>query len=600
MSKKLTSIKYTSRDYQSIKDDLVEYAKRYYPETFKDFNDASFGALMLDTVAYIGDILSFYLDYQANETFIDTAYEFDNVVRLGKLMGYKFRSGYASQGMVDLYVLVPSNTNGTGPDTDYMPVLKKGSEFVASNGSIFTLTKNVDFSLPEHQIVVAKANSETGAPTEFAIKATGQVISGKAYQELITVNDFQKFLRLELSSPHITDVISVYDAEGHAYYEVDYLSQNVLYSPVPNRGTDKSLASAIMKPVFVPRRFVVEHEEGRTFLQFGYGSDSELYSESVADPSKIILQLHGKDYTTDKSFDPANLIATDKFGIAPANTTLTVVYRKNTAADAFAGVGSVTQVVKALFDFEDSLDLDAAKRKAVIGSLDVNNEEQIIGSPPDLSLPELKQRIKDNYASQNRAVTKQDYKSLIYNMPSEFGTIKRCNVMQDHDSFKRNLNIHVVSEDADGNFTKSGEKNGVLKQNLKMWLNRYRMVNDTIDILDAKIVNVGLEFKLLAASAANKFDVLERASFRLRSFYAEKLDIGEPMYVTDAYKVLNATRGVVDALDVRFVNFTGGDYSDVSININRNLSADGTTLQIPEDHILEIKYPQKDIRGAIK
>ena len=600
-NRNLTSIKYTSRDYESIKNDLVEYAKRYYPDTFRDFNDASFGALMLDAVAYIGDILSFYLDYQANETFIDTASEYNNVIRMGKLMGYKNRSANSSTGEVEVYVVVPANSFGTAPDLNYIPVLKRGTEVVSSRGATFTLTKNVDFSDSKHSTVVAKANAVTGEPTFFAIKASAEVLSGKNFQETMTIGDYQKFRRIELRSTNITDIISVFDSEGHEYYEVDYLSQNVVYVPLINRSSDKEIAQSIMKPHFVPRRFIVEHERNSTFLQFGYGTDSELYSESVADPSKIILNLHGREHITDKSFDPSNLISTDKFGIAPANTTLAIIYRKNIIEDSYAGVGTITKASKVLFDFKDPNSLDSAKIQAVIDSFDVNNEKQIIGSSVNLSMEELKQRIKDNYASQNRAVTRRDYASLIYNMDSQYGSIKKCSVVQDHDSFKRNLNIYIVSENRDGHLTKSGEKDGVLKQNLKMWLNQYKMVNDTIDILDVNIINVGIDFTIMALPGSNKFEVLERASANLRNTIANnKLEIGEPLYITDVFRILNSTIGVVDTLDAKFVSKVGGLYSDYGININDNLSADGIALMAAEDAILEIKYPTVDIKGSVK
>ena len=600
-NRNLTSIKYTSRDYESIKNDLVEYARRYYPDTFRDFNDASFGAFMLDAVAYIGDILSFYLDYQANETFIDTASEYNNVIKMGKLMGYKNPSPASARGEIEIYILVPANSFGTAPDLDYIPILKRGTEAVATSGGVFTLTENVNFSNSKHEVVVARADPITGEPTHFAIKAKGQVLSGKNFLETMKIGNFQKFLRLELESTNITDIISVFDSEGHQYYEVDYLSQNVVHVPLINRTSDKEIAQSIMKTLYVPRRFIVEYERDSTFLQFGYGSDSELYSDSVSDPNKIILNLHGKEHITDKSFDPSNLIATDKFGIAPANTTLTVIYRKNTSADSFAGVGTVTKASKVLFDFKDPTSLDSVKVAAVIDSLDVNNENQIIGSPTKILMPELKQRIKDNFASQNRAVTRRDYMNLIYNMDSQFGLIKRCSVVQDHDSFKRNLNIYIVSQNSDGHLIKAGEKDGVLKQNLKTWLAQYKMINDTIDILDANIINIGVEFTIMALPNSNKFEVLERASANLRNALAsDVLDIGEPMYITDVFRILNSTFGVVDTLDAKFVSKVGGDHSDYSINIADSLTSDGIALRIPEDSILEIKNPTSDIKGAVK
>ena len=146
MSRKKSPINFTSREYDSIRSELVKHAKRYYPDSFRDFSEASFGALMLDSVAYIGDQLSFYLDYQANESFLDTATEYNNIIKIARQMGYKFRGRPSSSGEATFYILVPANSLGLGPDSRYMPVLKKGSEFVSTSGVPFIL--NEDLMIP--------------------------------------------------------------------------------------------------------------------------------------------------------------------------------------------------------------------------------------------------------------------------------------------------------------------------------------------------------------------------------------------------------------------------------------------------------------------
>ena len=176
--KKLLPINYTNRDYQSIRKDLLEIAERFYPDTFQDFSDASFGSLMIDTVAYVGDQLSFYLDYNINEAFLDTAYQYNNVLRHGRIMGYKYTGRPSTYGQAALFILIPASSTGIGPDTSYIPVLKRGSRFTSQNGLNFVLTENIDFSKPEHKVVVARVDETTGAPTYFAIKAYGKVVSG--------------------------------------------------------------------------------------------------------------------------------------------------------------------------------------------------------------------------------------------------------------------------------------------------------------------------------------------------------------------------------------------------------------------------------------
>ena len=550
---------------------------------------------MLDSVAYVGDILSFYLDYQANESFLDTALEYGNVLKHGKALGYKLQRGYSANGLVNLYIMVPADSFGTTPDLNYMPVLKRGTQFSSTEGTIFTLTENIDFSDPTNEIVVARVNSTTGVPTYYAVKAMGQVISGILEQERVTIGEFEKFLRVRLGNTNITEIISIFDSEGHRYVEVSYLSQNIVYSAVSNRGSGKQ-ATSILKAIPVARRYVVEHEQNGTYLQFGYGTDSEIFNDSIADPSELVLKVHGKRFITDTSLDPTNLLATDKFGIAPSNTILTVTYRTNTSDTVNASVGSVNTVILPNFSFKDRTSLDSSKVQSVIDSLESSNEERIIGSVTIPDIDELRHRIKNGFAAQNRAVTKQDYIMASYSMPPQFGAVKRCTIIKDHDSFKRNLNFYVISENKSQKLVTT---NNTVKENLKTWLNGYKMINDTIDILDAKIVNIGIDFRVLGQSETNKYDILSLATSELQKAFDMDFDIGESISVTRIFKILNFIPGVVDTLDVKFTNKSSGLYSGYGLNINKNTSADGRTLIAPEDVIFEIKYPTKDIRGTI-
>ena len=595
--RKKIPIKYTSRDFNSIKNDLMEYAKKYYPNTYRDFNEASFGSLMLDTVAYVGDILSFYLDYQANESFLDTAIEYNNVVKLGRRLGHKFRGNPSSFGIETFYVIVPSSVTGLGPDPSYLPRLLKGSELSSTSGNGFILNENIDFSNPNNEVVVAQVDENTGVPISYAVKSQAQVISGELIEETFDIGEYEEFLRVELVGDNIAEVISVVDSEGHDYFEVDYLSQDTVYVAVINREEDKTDAPSVLKPITVPRRFVVEQELDRTYLQFGYGSQEEIRISSVADPAHVVMQIHGRDHITDTSFDPSKLMKTDKFGVAPSNTSLTVLYRKNSSDNVNAAVDTITEVVDPIFQFDNLSVLDQTKVDTVVNSIEATNEEPITG---DVSLPssvELKRRIFDTYASQNRAVTKQDYISAVYRMPPQFGAIKRCNVVQDHDSFKRNLNMYVVSEDEDGTLVEAGV---TLKKNLKTWLNRIKMINDTVDILDSKIVNIGIRFEAVAELEQNKYIVQRTAVDRLREFYREHRDIGEPFSITKIYTELNKVDGVSDVVSVEIFQKTGQSYSDIRFDIDGSTSPDGRYIAVPENVILEIKFPTIDIMGTVK
>jgi len=580
MAKKNLPIKYTSRDFASIKQDLVDYAKRYYPDSYRDFSEAGFGSLMLDTVAYVGDILSFYLDYQANESLLSSAVEYDNVIRLARQLGYEFQPNPTSYGIVSLYILVPANAASNAPDTTYMPILRKGSSFSAQNGGVFMLSEDVNFAKSNNEIVVARVNPTTGVPTYYAVKALGNVISGEIVQNSFIVGAHKRFRSLDVPGSNIAEVVSVFDTEGHEYFEVDYLSQDV-----------------ILKPTAVPRRFISQNTTSGMTIQFGYGSENERKNDSVVDPATVVLQQHARDYVTDETFDPSNLNRTDKFGIVPSNTTLFVTSRQNGAANTNVAVGGLSTVANPVIVFNDVTTLSNTKVRDVIASLEVNNDNMIVGDISYPSSTEIKTRALDYFATQNRIVTENDYISYVYAMPEKFGGVKRAAIIKDTDSFKRNLNLYVLSEGLDGTLVAT---NSSIKQNLKTWLVKNKMIHDTVDILDGNIINVGIDFRVVIDKSANKFDILDTATTKLVSLFKILPDIGESLTISSVYSTLNNIAGVVDTVDVTIVNKTGGLYSDISYDIPGNLSADGRFVEFPEDFIWEIKIPLSDIRGSIQ
>jgi len=599
MPKKLQPIDYTSRDFDSIRKDLENYAKRYYPDTYKDFNRASFGSLMLDTVSYVGDVLSFYLDYQANESFLETAVEYDNVIRLARQMGFKLNPSPSSFGVLTFYIQIPSSTDTAGPDLSYAPTLEAGSVMSSTGGGTYTLLEDVDFARPTNQVVVANVDNTTDNVTNYVIRAQGRACSGQVSFREVDVGNFERFLTVNLATKNVAEVISVTDLEGHEYYEVDNLSQNVIYKAVknPNTSTNGTVAS-IMKAVPVSRRFTVEYKADTAFLQFGYGSDSELLSDSVVDPTNLVLDLHGRTYVTDVDFDPTKLISTDKFGIAPANTTLRIGYRVNNINDVNSGVGTIINVDRPSFRFTSQGSLAPRTRSTVMSSIEVTNDEAFVG---DISLPsseEIKQRVFGFYAAQNRAVTVQDYQAICYGMPAKFGSIKRVAVARDFDELKRNLNIYVISSDSSDKLV---TPNQTLKNNLKTWLLQYKIINDTVDILDASIVNFGIDYRVAIDLNTSRFDVINRANVALRNWLQNnQYDIGENIQLVDFYKVLQKVKGVIDVVGLEIKGKVGATYSNLDYSFTKNLSADGRRIAAKENIIFELKFPNVDIKGSIQ
>ena len=599
MPKKVVPIKYTSRDFTTIKQDLVNHAKRYYENSYKDFNEGSFGSLMLDSVAYVGDILSFYLDYQANESFLETSVEYNNIIKHGKQVGYKHTNNASSSGVASFYIVIPANSSGLGPDTTYAPILKKGSTFSTDNGISFILNEDVRFDSPflEARPAVIGTN---GKPASYAIKAFGVVISGLITSERIAVGDFEKFKKITLSNENILEILSVYDVEGNQYYEVDYLSQNIIYKSVTNKDPVEAIqAKEILKPLMVQRRFVVDRDLTTTSIQFGASSDIIISDSNsmITEPGKVVLNMYGKEYLSDDSFDPSRLFNSDKFGVGPSNTTLVVTYRYlPNGALANIATNALTTVNTAQFEFNNQESLNTSFVEDVRSSLEVSNDAPFLGDVSTVNSAELKRRIQNTFSAQNRAVTLNDYKSLVYSMPIKFGSVKRINVVRDDDSLKRNLNIYILAEDQNGYLT---EANQTVKRNIRTWLSKNKMINDSIDILDGKVVNYEIQFVAVGGTNRAKYDILTDAINQLKKDFELLPDFGETFFINNVFLSLKKVDDLVDVVSVNIAVKNGGTYSDSVFSIKDSTSADNRYISIPKNVVMELKYPDSDIKGTI-
>jgi len=594
--KKIIPINYTNREFQGIRKDLLQIAERHYPDTFQDFSQASFGSIMVDNLAYVADQLSFYLDYNVNETFLDTAYQYENIIRHGRTLGYKDNGRASTFGKVALYVLVPASPTGLGPDRRYIPILKKGSSFSSDTGLNYVLTENVDFSEPKTQVIAARSNTTTGAPTFYAIKTYGNVVSGRFGSERVVVGAYERFKTITLSTANISEIISVFDEQGNEYYEVEYLAQDLIFKEVSNSNYKNDNVPSILKPFLASRKFAVNRSRNSVTLQFGSGKSGE--SNVIADPAEVAMDVFGKTYVTNTTFDPSRLTKNESMGIVPSDTTLTINYRSTNPTNSNLAVGALTRVKSALLDFEDRNSLSATSVSEVISSIEVSNEEPIVGDVTNPTSSEIKRRIFDTFPTQNRAVTQADYENMIYRMPSKFGSIKRCSAQRDPDSRRRNINIYVISEDNFNNLTLA---NNTIKNNLKTWMNNYRMLSDTIDVLDAFIINYGIEFVVHPSIGADRFTLVDECINILRDKYTnEKLFIGEHIDVAGIYTTLSGVEGVLSVSNIKIVNKNGSNYSSTQFDINENTSPDGSSIIIPRNAVAELKFPTVDIVGKIK
>lgn len=599
MPKKVIPVDYTSKDFQKIKKDLLNYAKRYYPDTYKDFNEVSFGSLMLDLVSYVGDNLSFYLDYNANESFINTSLEYDNVLMHARQLGYRHNPARSSVGEVDIYMPVPADSVNTGPDLNYLPKMRKGSTFSTPGGITFTLNKDIEFFSDNVEVVGTEVSADGSRTTYYVLKVKGEVVSGETRKTTVSIADFKRFRKVEIPGDGITEILKVQDIEGNIYYEVDYLSQNTIYRPVINLSADNMDTSApsIMKAFPVSRRFVVERSGTTTFLVFGYGSEKEIKENKIADPSEIALKVNGKNYVSDATFDPSRLLTTEKFGVGPVNTTLEIDYRVNTSNNVNAAAGTITVVNDAIVDFRNIQNLQTSKINFILDNIQIFNESPINGDILVPTTEEIKRRAASQFATQGRAVTLQDYISSVYAMPSQFGSVKRAAIYRDNDDFRRNMNLFVISENSLGQLETSSN---VLKDNLKTWLNSVRMVNDSLDILDASIVDLGIEFEVIAQQDVNKntvFNLSKDEIFRQLTDVAP--EIGEPFYLSEVFRILKEVDEVLDVINVKITSKSGSNYTSFKLNIEENTSPEGRVIYMPHNTIWQIKY-KSDIVGTVR
>jgi len=373
------------------------------------------------------------------------------------------------------------------------------------------------------------------------------------------------------------------------------LAQDMVYKEISNNNYRNDNVPSVLKPMIVSRKFTVERNGREVSLQFGSGKDGE--TNIVAEPQSVAIDVFGKNYTSDTTFDPSRLSKNESFGIAPQNTRLTIVYRATNARNSNVAVGGINKPNKYSLIYTNPQNLNNGTISNINFSLEVLNETPIVGDTSAGGTDEIKRRIFDTFPTQNRAVTQADYENVAYRMPAKFGSVKRVSVQKDPDSLKRNLNMYVVSEDTNGKLAKT---NSTIKNNLKTWIDNYRMINDTVDILDPYIINLGIEFVIKASIGANKYDALQAAIQALRDVYGSAFFIGESFAISDVYSELKKVNGVLDVERVKITNKVGSNYSGVYFDINKNLSPAGQILVAPQNAVFEVKFPAVDIKGKVK
>lgn len=601
--KQIKTRKYLNKDFGGFKQDLFEYAKVHFPDKIRDFSEASLGGLFLEMAAYVGDVQSFYLDHQFHELDPLTAVEPRNIDRHLRNSGVNVVGASPSVVMMTISLEVPADTTQSPPvpKLSSLPVIQAGTTFPSNIGVSFELVDDVDFAeqLDGNYIASIKISSRdaNNNPTAFIMSRKSIALSGNRQVESFSIGSFEAFKKFTLSKENVTEVISVQDSQGNIFYEVEYLTQDTIYKALINRNDDNELVKENMAIIPAPYRFTkkTELQSRLTTLTFGGGSSVTLDDDIVPDPSEFAVPLYGKRTFSRFSLNPGNLLQTTTLGAIVPNTTITVEYRFGGGLRHNITKGGLRGIATLNINFPNGA--TPSEAAFVRKSVDAINDADAAGGDDAPSVDELKTRIPAARASQSRIVTKEDLLARVYTMPSNFGRVYRASVRSNPNN-PLATQLFIISRNQSGQLVVSPDS---LKKNLQTYLNGFRMISDAIDILDAQVINLRLEFSVVIDPSKNKKLVLQNIVSRLKNYFAVKhFEIDQPIILSDLQNIIYNNNGIVSVTNVSVKNLfgpqSGREYSPAQFDVQSN-----TTKGIiigPPGSIFEIKFGNYDIEGT--
>jgi hypothetical protein len=597
-------IKYINREFGDFKQQLIQFAKNYFPDTYNDFSPASPGMMFIEMAAYVGDILSFYQDTQLQETFLQYAKNPANIYTMAYMMGYTPKMTSVSE--VNLTITQKLDAIGTKglPNWDQALQVKAGSQIQAQYGGTqyFYTYDNVDFSFSssESPTIVSVSKIAGGIPSEYTLTKTVKAISGTINSKTFTVNDPIPYQTLYLEDSSIVGVLDITDSDGNVWYEVPFLGQDTIFDTQSNTSSDKTDTPYLLNVKKVSRRFVTRFTSNGTLqIQFGAGVSTQDDNTYTPDPSFFSNSILGGKRDLDKAYDPSNFLFTKSYGLAPSNTDLTVRYLVGGGVQSNVPAGTITVPTSIQIT-----GVDTSKQS----TLTIINNAAAYGGRDGDTIEEIRQNAVRAFAEQKRLVTAQDYTIRSLSLPSIYGSISKAFAVQDyalsHNSTRGAvesnnplaISVYVLGYDYNGNLK---QVNTSLKQNLKTYLNEYKMMTDSINIRDAFIVNIGVEYEIIVKPSYNGRDTLVNCTERLKEYFkTNRWSINQPISLSEIYSELDNVVGVQTVEKVKITNLVDGDYSKVAYDI------DGATKKhiiYPsyDPMIFEVKYPNKDIKGRI-
>ena len=599
-------ISYSNRDFTSLRNDLKRYVSTHYRDAILDITDASLAGMLIDVAAYVGDVTSYYLDHQFNENSLENAVETRNIERLVREAGVKISGRSPASGFIDITMTIPATqSNGEYiPNRDKIPKVKAESVFSARNGTKFYLTDDLDFAEEDASgdLVASYEINQTAnsVPVDFLVTRSGFVISSELKTQTESIDDtYRAFRTVSIDDTNATEIVRVTDTVGDDYYEVESLTQSTVYKRLPNNRADSNVTDERIQLIHAPKRFVTSRTSttGKITLLFGSGREDIFDEDIIPDPSDHAISLYGDRKSLNKiTIDPNSFLGTQTLGISPRNTVLTISYRSGGGLSHNTGARSITSVKTLITEFPAGA--GTTESSLVRASVTCINPNVCIGGEDEPSIESLRQIALLNKNSQNRIVTREDLVARVYSLPNKFGRVFRVSV-RDNPNNPQAAQLFVVSRDSTGRLIIASD---TLKQNISRYLSKFRIISDAIDILDAKIINVGLNYTVTIDQSAKPSVVVSAINTKLKDYFKiENFQIDQPIKIGEIENLIMNTPDVEAITNVSFRNITGtqgtNTYNNFSYEVKRNI--DRGYLFPPTGGIFEIKYPNDDIVGRI-
>ena len=594
-SKQKVNINYLSKDFDSIKRDLIDYLRRYYPDEYQDFNEASGGMAIIELLAYLGDTMSFYIDRQVNEGFIDRAIEPKNIFSLAQNLGY--RPKFARPAVTNLSI---SAVFDDAISSSTLFSVKKGSKVVTNFEPAvqFETLEDADFSKPNHRVTtkLSETTTQYSITSVSAMAGSIRTFTYSAGQQAIP------FLKITLPDQDITEIVSVTASDGKEYFQVDNLAQGSIFTGYQNTTSSSGDSAYVLRYKKIPYRFTTEvSSEGETSIIFGGGTTDLEDSELIPNPEDFVLppSLRGSPSGFSPSIvDSSNFLKTKGLGYAPRNVSLDITYRYGGGNETNVGPRTLNRFVSRVIQFNNQqyASENSILVQDVLNTMSVNNVEQATGGADEETRTSIKQNAAAFFNAQNRVVTLQDYQVRVMSMPAQFGSVYRSYARKDPNN-SLGVELIAISRNAQGFLQ---QPSGVLKNNVETYLRNFKSFSDTVKITNGKVCNIGIDFTILPDPNSNFNDALIDCFTLLRGlFIVENTNFNANLIISDFSSRLQALQKISSVVNFKFTNLYNTiddrEYSDFKFDISANTR--NGILTFPQDVCWELKYPNFDIVG---